>query len=974
MNRWHRRFLGSKSLPAELTDFEVEHYFTLSPALVTAIRSRYTDNHRIAIALQLGFLKLAGRPLAALRVVPATLLRHVARQLDIEQPPSIASLRTLYRRRATLYTHQAWVIEHSGLINCGRRQRAALAEFFGVEAATAPSIDALVQSGREWLYENRILVPATSTLRDLALVAYTATDRGNHDLICAEIPTATRERWLEAVLRRCDEDERSVLQWLQQPPQRPSPSTVRREFRKLDVLRTLGVADYPLRGIPLEKLRGYAQRLRSQRPSRFTAVTDPRRTLELVGFLHVALLDTTDGIVQLTGRRTLSFVRKARTRAEAVEIERLHAYKALVRDIEDILVDASLPAPMARERALERIRHAPAVPFPTKAAATRHVLSERNGRLRATLTQLASLDIRGSDENALEAVRRLRELYARNAQSLPEGDLPPCGSVWQELVGGEDRQRALQAFEAATLLELRRALKRGSLWIAHSAAYRDSALHLIDEKRWQRERRHHLAKLALPADARTYLDSIRDLLHGGMAALSAAVADGHVRTDDGVVRIGALKAKPLPAGVQRQKSDLLRELGTAQLPDVILEVDGQTRFSWELLGRAPRSGKELVTLYAALIAHGTATEAAGVARMIPGLGARRVLGMMATLESSGALERANKAVVGLLRAQPVASVWGDGRVAASDMMSIEASKHLWRARVDPRRRTFALGVYHHVIDQWGLVYDQPILLGERQAGAAIEGAIRQTAPRIERVAVDTHGYTNSALAVGKLLSLDILPRLRNLSERKLFVPRGMDVPENLAAVTDACVSERAIAAQWDELTRLAASIEAGIVTADVALARFASAANAGTPLHRAADQIGRLLRTVFLCDYLSNEAFRREMHRLLGHGESVHTLQRAIFFGQLPTHRGRRQEEAIAVSGSLTLLTNIVIAWTACRIQRILAGREVTDVMAPEQDWLRHVSPARNEEVNFRGTYHFPVSLYAERVLEHRDGVSAHAS
>nr|WP_269764795.1 Tn3 family transposase [Burkholderia ubonensis] len=61
----------------------------------------------------------------------------------------------------------------------------------------------------------------------------------------------------------------------------------------------------------------------------------------------------------------------------------------------------------------------------------------------------------------------------------------------------------------------------------------------------------------------------------------------------------------------------------------------------------------------------------------------------------------------------------------------------------------------------------------------------------------------------------------------------------------------------------------------VALQRFGSAAQ-GDPVPRAADQLGKLLRPLFLCDYFGNVAFRRELHTLLNHGESVHQLQRAI--------------------------------------------------------------------------------------------------
>lgn len=59
----------------------------------------------------------------------------------------------------------------------------------------------------------------------------------------------------------------------------------------------------------------------------------------------------------------------------------------------------------------------------------------------------------------------------------------------------------------------------------------------------------------------------------------------------------------------------------------------------------------------------------------------------------------------------------------------------------------------------------------------------------------------------------------------------------------------------------------------LALQRFGSAVQ-GDPPHWAAEQLGPLLRTVFLRDYIAIEHFRREMHLLLNCVESVHQLQR----------------------------------------------------------------------------------------------------
>ena len=68
------------------------------------------------------------------------------------------------------------------------------------------------------------------------------------------------------------------------------------------------------------------------------------------------------------------------------------------------------------------------------------------------------------------------------------------------------------------------------------------------------------------------------------------------------------------------------------------------------------------------------------------------------------------------------------------MMSLDARRQLWSARTDPRRKGYAVGTYAHVMDQWGIIYNQPIILNKRQAGAAIEGALKQRIIDIDRVA------------------------------------------------------------------------------------------------------------------------------------------------------------------------------------------------------------------------------------------------
>jgi TnpA family transposase len=213
-----------------------------------------------------------------------------------------------------------------------------------------------------------------------------------------------------------------------------------------------------------------------------------------------------------------------------------------------------------------------------------------------------------------------------------------------------------------------------------------------------------------------------------------------------------------------------------------------------------------------------------------------------------------------------------------------------------------------VRDRWGIFYDQPIVLNERQAGVAIEGVIRQSSTDdVAMLAVDTHGYTDFAMSHSRLLGFDLCPRLAHLRDRRLYLPVDFLVPADLAAITDCDVRLDAIDTIYDGLVRVAASVQSGRCTAVQALARFGSAAR-GQPLYDGGVRLGRLFRTIFLIDYFTVPTFRSELQHALNRGEAVHNVQRAIHQGKIPVELTRHRHSMMAVSSALTLLTNAVMA------------------------------------------------------------------
>jgi len=70
MLAWHVPYLNWTRLPAEVSDFEITHFFLLDAEERSAVSTRYRDSLRLGAARQIGFLKMCGRPLDAIQRVP----------------------------------------------------------------------------------------------------------------------------------------------------------------------------------------------------------------------------------------------------------------------------------------------------------------------------------------------------------------------------------------------------------------------------------------------------------------------------------------------------------------------------------------------------------------------------------------------------------------------------------------------------------------------------------------------------------------------------------------------------------------------------------------------------------------------------------------------------------------------------------------------------------------------------------------
>ena len=119
-------------------------------------------------------------------------------------------------------------------------------------------------------------------------------------------------------------------------------------------------------------------------------------------------------------------------------------------------------------------------------------------------------------------------------------------------------------------------------------------------------------------------------------------------------------------------------------------------------------------------------------------------------------------------------------------------------------------------------------------------------------------------------------------------------------------------------------------------------------------------KTLFILNYISDEAYRRRIRRMLNKGELLHALAREVFFGQQGMFRERDYESQLNRATSLSLLINAIVVWNTRYMMAAIEHLKSTGYPVLEED-LAHLSPLLWEQINLHGSYHFDLSAPRKR-------------
>jgi TnpA family transposase len=168
---------------------------------------------------------------------------------------------------------------------------------------------------------------------------------------------------------------------------------------------------------------------------------------------------------------------------------------------------------------------------------------------------------------------------------------------------------------------------------------------------------------------------------------------------------------------------------------------------------------------------------------------------------------------------------------------------------------------------------------------AVHYRVYESDLELEEHYTDTHGYTEINFAAFAMLGRRFCPRIREISKQRIYrisTQRDYGILEPLVSRRDRTIWMDWIIDQPESMGQFYATLKSGHTTASLALKRLYSMSRKNQ-FYLANRELGRIKKTEFILDYMSQPPLRRQIRRGLLKNDHLHSLARDVAYAK----RGR---------------------------------------------------------------------------------------
>lgn len=970
---------------------ELIDHFTFMPNELTQIGNK-TGGTRLGFSVLFKFFQYEGRFPNYKNEIPKDVVRYISKQLKLD---------------SALFDDYDWggrVIKY---------HRAQIRDFFGFRETTIEDINAVTEWLSKQVFYNDIdldnlKLEAYSKFRELHIEPPTPDriERITRSAIFTyenqffqetynKLPTVAKYH-MDNLIDYLSNYEKSDFDYttesdsisfseLRSDPGRIGLESVFKEVVKLRTIQQLELPNDLFNNIPNKILKKYKQRVTSEDLKELRRHPDNIRYTLLAAFFWLRGREITDNLIELL----IQIIHRISVRAERkIEKELINDFRkvngktgilfqmadAAINHPEGIIKDVLYP--VVSENTLKAL----VKEFKNTGSAYRQKVytvmrtSYSNHYRRMVPEILNTIKFKSNNESyqpIIKALEIIEKYYYVGTHYFSDTEEIPVDGVIKSVMRdaviekdekGKERINRIN-YEIVTLQMLRDKLRCKEIWVIGADRYRNPDEDLPTD--FEERREENYKALKQPLNPEEFIKAIKQNMYSALEKLDKGMPKNpKVRLStksNGWITLSPSEPQEEPMNLSKVKAEIMRQWPMTSLLDVLKEADLRINFTdyFKTVASHERLDREVIQkrLILALYGLGTNTGLKRISAGNHGETYQDLLYIKRKFVNKDNLHNAISAVVNAILKSRVQDIWGEGTTTcASDSKKFGAWDQNLMTEWHIRYRGRGVMIYWHVEKNSTCIYSQLKQCSSSEVSAMIEGLLKHcTDMEIEKNFVDSHGQSEVAFAFCHLLGFNLMPRIKAIHSQKLYRPEtGINEAfSNLQPVLTRSINWELIRQQYDQMVKYATALRLGTAETEAILKRF-TRNNLKHPTYQALAELGKAIKTIFLCEYLNSEELRMEIHAGLNVVENWNSANSFIFYGkngEISTNRIEEQELSVL---SLHLVQNCLVYINTLMIQQVLSQKKWYDMMTTED--FRALTPLIYNHVNPYGNFDLNMS------------------
>lgn len=741
----------------------------------------------------------------------------------------------------------------------------------------------------------------------------------------------------------------SSVSWLKDDTGKVGLDRILQAVEKINYLRDLSIPGELLASLPAKWLQKYYRRAASE------SAWELRRHADVICYALAAVfcwqrqMEITDNLIDLL----IQVVHNVGKRAENKMDKKLLEDLKLVHGKTGLLFKLAEVAVAQPEGVIKDVLY-PAVGLETLKNLVKEYKSSGNAYQeevhqvvrrsygnhyrRMIVPLLDTLEFRSNNSNhkpVLDALSFLISNREYRGQYFTDlADIPIAGvikskqfdRVIEQDSDGNDRINRIN-YEIGVLQALRERLRSKEIWVAGACRYRNPDEDLPGD--FASNSDTYYEALNLPKDPEELIAKLKAALGKALKHTNKQMPKNPlvkiIPIGKNRIRITPQEPQAEPENLARLKAEIFSRWPATGLLDVLKEADLRVEFTKlfqssrqrEILNQDTIQKRLLLCLFAL----GTNAGLKRIAASGQEASYKELLHIRHSFLEKNTLREAIAQVVNATLSVRLPEIWGEGTTScASDSKKLGAwDQNLmteWHVRYGGR----GVMIYWHVEGQSVCIYSQLKRCSSSEVTAMIEGVLRhKTDIDIQKTYTDSHGPSEVGFAFCYLLGFSLMPRLKGVASQKLYLPeKGSSACyRNLEPILTRPINWELIRQQYDEMVKYTTALKLGTAQAEAILSRF-TRNNIPHPTYKALAELGKVIKTIFLCQYIISEAMRQEIHAGLNVVENWNSANGFIFYGDGSEIASNRLEDQELSVLSLHLLQLCLVYVNTLMIQQVL--------------------------------------------------------